>query len=238
MVASKVPSMEVVGNRRWDESALSFDYAKCCRRSHEGFLFCAVILRVISILSPPRHKGLKVYKKERTSQMSRTINSQFYQFPSNSFPNYKLHVMKMQLLTRTSALAFALLTAAAEATPIASRTPSSASILFSRDSINDCGGSTFVDESSGGSPLISDCRQIATNIAGGGSWEVENFLAQQHQLVQSGTCAFGVQGDGEAEDDGFYVGNQDIIDLINSSIADLYVFVSFFFLGGEGGQGN
>ncbi|KAF1935723.1 hypothetical protein EJ02DRAFT_415327 [Clathrospora elynae] len=85
--------------------------------------------------------------------------------------------------------------------------------LVARKSVNDCGDSTFINQSSDGSPLISDCQQIASNIAGGGTWTVADG---QHQLVQFGTCAFGVQ-----PYDGLnfaYIGNQDIIDLINESI--------------------
>jgi len=101
----------------------------------------------------------------------------------------------------------------------------SPSVLFTEsadDSINDCGDSSFVDASSSGSPLVSDCLQIAANIAGGGTWEVDS-LPIQHQLVQYGTCAFGVtaNGDNFLNSYWYYVGNQDIIDLIHSSI-DLF----------------
>lgn len=114
----------------------------------------------------------------------------------------------------------ALLLAAAEATPIAldgiSANEATPAVVFKakRESINDCGDSTFVNQSSGGSPKISDCQQIAANIAGGGSWTI--LTSDQHQLVQYGTCAFGVT----TEDllPALSIGNQDIIDLINSSI--------------------
>lgn len=88
-------------------------------------------------------------------------------------------------------------------------------------SINDCGASTFVDQTSGGSPLASDCIQIAINIENNGSWEVEAVAEDQHQLVQYGTCAFGVMGAGTTTppDVGFNVGNSDIIDIINESVA-------------------
>ncbi|KAJ5831849.1 hypothetical protein N7474_000160 [Penicillium riverlandense] len=67
--------------------------------------------------------------------------------------------------------------------------------LTARDSINDCGDSSFTNESTGG-----------------GTWEVDGRT--QHQLVQYGTCGFDV----ETKAKGFKIGNQDIIDLINSSI--------------------
>jgi hypothetical protein len=84
------------------------------------------------------------------------------------------------------------------------------------DSINDCGDSSFENQTSGASPSVNDCLQIAANIGGGGSWNVENELHHQHQLVQYGSCALGVQGSGDGA--WFNVGNQDIIDLIHSSI--------------------
>jgi hypothetical protein len=46
--------------------------------------------------------------------------------------------------------------------------------LEARD--NHCGVSTFVNRSSGGSPKVADCQQMARNIAGGGTW-VCNYLS-------------------------------------------------------------
>ncbi|ROW15174.1 hypothetical protein VPNG_03014 [Cytospora leucostoma] len=82
-----------------------------------------------------------------------------------------------------------------------------------------CGTSTFVDETSGASPTVSDCQQIAINIAAGGDWTVDSS-GVQHQLVQYGTCAFGIQGQGSPVGNvDFTIGNQDIIDIITSSIS-------------------
>lgn len=81
------------------------------------------------------------------------------------------------------------------------------------DSINDCGDSTFINQSSLGSPKVTDCQQIQRNIAGGGTWTV--ILNIQRTLVTYGTCAFGVT---ETTGLNAKIGNQDIIDLINSSI--------------------
>jgi hypothetical protein len=119
-----------------------------------------------------------------------------------------------------SLVALALLLASAESAPtaITDSNPNEAapSTIFRRDSINDCGDSTFVNQSSGGSPTVNDCLQIATNIAGGGTWEVSGFPPDWHQLVQYGTCAFGVQRNSGGLY--FHVGNQDIIDLIHTSV--------------------
>jgi hypothetical protein len=107
--------------------------------------------------------------------------------------------------------------------------------LQARKSVNDCGSSTFENQSSDGSPLITDCQQIATNIAGmfshflhlspplithklgGGTWSIGTGGGGQHQLVQYGTCAFGVNTEDSANVG--HIGNQDIIDLINESIS-------------------
>jgi hypothetical protein len=84
---------------------------------------------------------------------------------------------------------------------------------------NDCGLSTFIGATSDASPLVTDCQQIVTNIAGTqGSWEVEAAVGDQHQLVQFGTCAFGVTGTTGTGDVDFHVGAQDIVDIITSSI--------------------
>lgn len=82
--------------------------------------------------------------------------------------------------------------------------------LEERDSINDCYDSSFENQTSDASPLVSDCQQIAVNIADGGTWSTGD-AGYQRQLVQYGTCALGVSGDFQAQV--FYVGNQDIIDV-------------------------
>ncbi|KAE8130935.1 putative necrosis-inducing factor-domain-containing protein [Aspergillus pseudotamarii] len=119
------------------------------------------------------------------------------------------------------AAVFATLLALAQAAPTTqSLNANSPGVIFvqstSNAMIDDCGDSTFENQTSDASPLVSDCQQITRNIAGGGTWEVEDF-GGQHQLVQYGTCAFGVTGDKSIN--GFYVGNSDIIDLINDSIS-------------------
>lgn len=38
--------------------------------------------------------------------------------------------------------------------------------------INDCGDSTFINQSSGGSPSVNDCWTLYNNIAGDGTWTV------------------------------------------------------------------
>jgi hypothetical protein len=84
---------------------------------------------------------------------------------------------------------------------------------------NHCQDSTFVDQTSDASPSVSDCMQIVKNIQNtDGDWEVENAIGSQHQLVQFGSCAFGVQGQGKNGNVDFYIGAQDIVDIITDSV--------------------
>jgi len=85
---------------------------------------------------------------------------------------------------------------------------------------NECGTSTFTDETSDASPLVSDCQQIIANIQGtNGEWAPENVNKNTNTIASYGSCNFDVQsntpGNGAVD---YYVGAQDIIDLINSSI--------------------
>lgn len=82
-----------------------------------------------------------------------------------------------------------------------------------------CGKTTFVDQTSDASPTVSDCMQIVKNIANtDGKWEVENAIGSQHQIVQHGSCAFGVQGLVKNGNVDYQVGAQDIVDIITDSV--------------------
>ncbi|KAB5522068.1 putative necrosis-inducing factor-domain-containing protein [Coniochaeta sp. 2T2.1] len=80
-----------------------------------------------------------------------------------------------------------------------------------------CGPSTFEDATSSTSPLASDCLIIAKNVRLGGKWNVESVTGNQHQLVQFGTCAFGVEPK-DRKGGYFEIGNLDIIDIIQDSV--------------------
>jgi hypothetical protein len=83
--------------------------------------------------------------------------------------------------------------------------------------LDSCGASSFWDRTSDASPTADDCMVFAKNIGKGGKWEVESVTGHQHQLVQWGTCAFGVQPTDHVG--GYFdIGNLDIIDIINSSV--------------------
>lgn len=76
-----------------------------------------------------------------------------------------------------SALTMATLFAALQAMPLTSPaatfslgTTFAVSPLSKR--ANDCGGSTFINQSTAGSPRISDCQMIVHNIAGAGTFPI------------------------------------------------------------------
>ncbi|OAQ63718.2 chitinase [Pochonia chlamydosporia 170] len=84
-----------------------------------------------------------------------------------------------------------------------------------------CGASTFVDQTSGASPPVSDCLALIKKIQDRSDptdHEIENAVGNQHQIEEYGECKFGVQGNGKNGNIDFHVGGQDIIDLINDSI--------------------
>lgn len=81
-----------------------------------------------------------------------------------------------------------------------------------------CGDSTFVDQTSGASPKSSDCLQIAKNIGKGGTWDVEAIVSNHHQLLQYGTCVFGVEAMGVTGNVQVFLGAQDIIDVITDAV--------------------
>lgn len=58
--------------------------------------------------------------------------------------------------------------------------------------VNDCGDSSFINQSSGGSPKISDCQQIARNVQGSGTWTIPCAERREHTFAKFGTCAMGV----------------------------------------------
>lgn len=121
--------------------------------------------------------------------------------------------LKLTALAATTLLLLLPSTLAAPTTP---NTP----VLFSRGakSVNDCGESSFDSLPADRFALAADCRVIASNIANGGTWTVEASTGNPHQLVQYGTCAFGVKLVQASEGWQYKVGNQDIIDLITTSI--------------------
>ena len=82
-----------------------------------------------------------------------------------------------------------------------------------------CGDSTFEDQTSGASALVSDCRQIIKNIEGDASTEFTHRITGHREILSFGTCTVGIErtgGTGGAVE--FKVGGQDVIDIINESI--------------------
>lgn len=85
---------------------------------------------------------------------------------------------------------------------------------------NLCGDSTFVDQTTAASPYVDDCLRLAGNIAGtDGSWHPENFIGEQHQLLQEESCAFGIESLDVANGNVDYdIGAGDIVDVITESV--------------------
>lgn len=97
-------------------------------------------------------------------------------------------------------------------------------LIIPRNSINDCGDSSFESTTSAGSPHKTDCEQLARNIASGGTWTF-NSGGTQWQLASYGSCAFGAQTaclPHHCPAGGILVkiGNQDIINVITESVKE------------------
>ncbi|KAH0426127.1 glycosylhydrolase family 18-6 [Colletotrichum camelliae] len=85
--------------------------------------------------------------------------------------------------------------------------------------IDNCGDSSFENQSSGASPKVEDCRQIIKNIEGDGrtEWTTQVALGQR-AIARFGSCRFGVEATDVSGNADFRVGGQDVIDIINESI--------------------
>lgn len=84
-----------------------------------------------------------------------------------------------------------------------------------------CEDSSFIDQTTGASPLVTDCQTIIRNIEGDGSTDFDHEVVghPHREILSDGTCAFGIEAtktDGNVQ---FTVGGQDVIDIINDSIA-------------------
>ncbi|KAG7292650.1 hypothetical protein NEMBOFW57_002686 [Staphylotrichum longicolle] len=126
-------------------------------------------------------------------------------------------------LTKTLALFAAALALGVDAAPVAepqgaldySPNPSSPETTKLQKRTDRCGGSSFTGETSGGSPLISDCQQLANNLSGSGYWFFYVWNNTK-ELARFGTCRFMVD---TVSDHGTSVGDLDVKDLIRDSIA-------------------
>ncbi|KAM0331444.1 hypothetical protein ACHAQA_003120 [Verticillium albo-atrum] len=82
-----------------------------------------------------------------------------------------------------------------------------------------CGASTFENQGSGASPLVSDCEQLIRNVEGDASTDFTHGIVGHRKILEHGTCRFGIErtgGTGGAVQ--FKVGGQDVIDVINDAI--------------------
>ncbi|KAK1779163.1 hypothetical protein QBC45DRAFT_144301 [Copromyces sp. CBS 386.78] len=83
---------------------------------------------------------------------------------------------------------------------------------------NECGDSTFEDQTSDASPSVEDCLQIIRNIEGDGSTDWTVGIGGQRGIAQAGGCTFGVDATDVNGSVTFKVGGQDVIDIINEAI--------------------
>ncbi|KAB5566607.1 putative necrosis-inducing factor-domain-containing protein [Coniochaeta sp. 2T2.1] len=93
-------------------------------------------------------------------------------------------------------------------------------LTFTASSSSDkCGPSSFRNQRDNASPSIEDCLRMTANMANAGYWDVMATGRLVH-VANSGTCVFSVTAKviDRGFDEFFFVGNQDIIDLINSSV--------------------
>ncbi|KAH6631034.1 hypothetical protein B0J18DRAFT_379787 [Chaetomium sp. MPI-SDFR-AT-0129] len=86
--------------------------------------------------------------------------------------------------------------------------------------INACGDSTFVDQTSDASPLVSDCLQIIKNIEGDPttSYSPPTINGQSGIAWGPKGCTFGVEVTEPTAVTNMYIGGQDIIDIINDAV--------------------
>ncbi|ERS96164.1 hypothetical protein HMPREF1624_07700 [Sporothrix schenckii ATCC 58251] len=84
---------------------------------------------------------------------------------------------------------------------------------------DDCQASSFIDQTSGASPSVSDCMQIVNNIINtDGEWTTQVVGKRQRALVSYGGCKFGVQATNTHGNVNFKVAASDIVDIIQESI--------------------
>ncbi|KAL2167458.1 hypothetical protein VTG60DRAFT_1209 [Thermothelomyces hinnuleus] len=86
--------------------------------------------------------------------------------------------------------------------------------------INNCGDSTFEDQTSAASPKVEDCLQIIKNIQDDGKteWTIQVLGKNQREIAKFGECRFGVEATEQTGNADFKVGGQDVIDIINDTV--------------------
>ncbi|KAM6532556.1 hypothetical protein FSOLCH5_001980 [Fusarium solani] len=85
---------------------------------------------------------------------------------------------------------------------------------------NECGDSTFENETSDKSSLVKDYESIIKNIEGDGGtkWTTQVVGKNQRKIAGAGTCAFGVEATKIDGNVNFAFGGQDLIDIINTAV--------------------
>ncbi|KAL4935175.1 hypothetical protein BDV06DRAFT_234584 [Aspergillus oleicola] len=85
---------------------------------------------------------------------------------------------------------------------------------------DECGESSFENETSDASPDVDDCLQIIKNIQDDVSTDFTTQVLgkNQREIAYAGSCAFGVEATSESGNADFVVGGQDVIDIINTAV--------------------
>jgi hypothetical protein len=85
---------------------------------------------------------------------------------------------------------------------------------------DECGDSSFENQTSDASATVEDCLQIIKNIEGDAStgWKTQVVGKNQREIASHGSCSFGVEATKVDGNVNFDVGGQDVIDIINEAI--------------------
>jgi predicted secreted protein len=85
---------------------------------------------------------------------------------------------------------------------------------------DECGDSSFENQTSDASASVEDCLQIIKNIEGDAStgWKTQVVGKNQREIASHGSCSFGVEATKVHGNVNFDVGGQDVIDIINDAI--------------------
>jgi len=138
-------------------------------------------------------------------------------FKSKALPFTANHAnpKKMVSISRFAILAMAIVSGLALGTPLDSPQATNFT-LAKREHFYYCGLSTYENQNSLASPSVSDCLQIATNIDRDGNWHFTD--CSQRQILQYGSCKFGVEGAKESCLHTLIIGNGDVIRIIKASV--------------------
>ena len=80
-----------------------------------------------------------------------------------------------------------------------------------------CGTTEVIDQTSDASPSVEDCMGIIKNFAGT-SGNYTTLVGRHETIASNGKCKFGVYSKAGQPNLTYFVGNQDIVDIIKESV--------------------